>query len=117
MALGTAIISLIGAPGAAPTLGSPAVFCCLCLCCPRHPGADFRRGGCSVNRRFPAAAITSLGRLLLACLVLCPLGCAIALKIAEQRPSKTDGWKRRNKFDIAPLTGLDITGPEALPIA
>ena len=88
MALGTAIISLIGALGAALTLGSrrSGVLLSLLVLPLVIPVLIFGAGAVEASiSGFPAAQqLLLLGGLLLACLVLCPLGCAIALKMAAE---------------------------------
>lgn len=86
MALGTAIISLIGALGAALTLGarrSGVLFSLLVL--PLViPVLIFGAGAVEASiGGFPVTQqLLFLSGLLLACLVLCPWCCAIALKLA-----------------------------------
>jgi heme exporter protein B len=88
MALGTAIISLIGALGAALTLGSrrSGVLLSLLVLPLVIPVLIFGAGAVEASiGGFPAAQqLLVLGGLLLACLVLCPWGCAIALKTAAE---------------------------------
>ncbi|PPR09204.1 MAG: Heme exporter protein B [Alphaproteobacteria bacterium MarineAlpha11_Bin1] len=86
MALGTAIISLIGALGAALTLGSrrSGVLFSLLVLPLVIPVLIFGVG--AVEASIGGYAVTQqlllLGGLLLASLVLCPWGCSIALKFA-----------------------------------
>ena len=88
MALGTAIISLIGALGAALTLGSrrSGVLLSLLVLPLVIPVLIFGAGAIEAAiGGFPAAQqLMLLGGLLLACLVLCPWGCAITLKMAVE---------------------------------
>ena len=88
MALGTAIISLVGALGAALTLGSrrSGVLLSLLVLPLVIPVLIFGAGAVEASiGGFPAGQqLLLLGRLLLACLALCPWGCAIALKTAAE---------------------------------
>lgn len=88
MALGTAIISLVGALGAALTLGSrrSGVLLSLLVLPLVIPVLIFGAGAVeAVIGGFPAAQqLLVLGGLLLACLVVCPWGCAVALRMAAE---------------------------------
>lgn len=88
MALGTAIISLVGALGAALTLGSrrSGVLLSLLVLPLVIPVLIFGAGAVeAVVGGFPATQqLLVLGGLLLACLVVCPWGCAAALRMAAE---------------------------------
>ncbi len=86
MALGTAIISLIGALGAALSLGSrrSGVLLSLLVLPLVIPVLIFGAG--AVEAAIGGFAVVQqfllLGGMMLACLVLCPWGCSAALKSA-----------------------------------
>jgi heme exporter protein B len=88
MALGTAIISLLGALGASLTLGSrrSGVLLSLLVLPLIIPVLIFGAGAVdAVVGGFAATQqLFLLGGLLLACLVLCPWGCAVALRLAAE---------------------------------
>ena len=88
MALGTAIISLVGALGAALTLGSrrSGVLLSLLVLPLVIPVLIFGAGAVeAVIGGFPATQqLLVLGGMLLACLALCPWGCAAALRMAAE---------------------------------
>tara|TARA_R110000868_G_scaffold778_7_gene5709 strand:+ start:9306 stop:9971 length:666 start_codon:yes stop_codon:yes gene_type:complete len=88
MALGTAIISLVGALGAALTLGSrrSGVLLSLLVLPLVIPVLIFGAGAVeAVIGGFPATQqLLVLGGMLLACLALCPWGCAAALRLAAE---------------------------------
>lgn len=88
MALGTAIISLVGALGAALTLGSrrSGVLLSLLVLPLVIPVLIFGAGAVeAVIGGFPATQqLLVLCGMLLACLVMCPWGCAVALRMATE---------------------------------
>jgi len=88
MALGTAIISLVGALGAALTLGSrrSGVLLSLLVLPLVIPVLIFGAGAVeAVIGGFPATQqLLVLGGMLLACVVVCPWGCAVALRMAAE---------------------------------
>ena len=88
MALGTAIISLVGALGAALTLGSrrSGVLLSLLVLPLVIPVLIFGAGAVeAVIGGFPATQqLLVLGGMLLACVVVCPWGCAVALRMAVE---------------------------------
>ena len=88
MALGTSIISLIGALGAALTLGSrrSGVLLSLLILPLAVPVLIFGSGAveASIGGYPVSQQLLVLSGLLLACLVLCPWGCAAALRIANE---------------------------------
>jgi len=88
MALGTAIISLVGALGAALTLGSrrSGVLLSLLVLPLVIPVLIFGAGAVeAVIGGFPATQqLLVLGGVLLACVVVCPWGCAVALRMAVE---------------------------------
>ena len=88
MALGTAIISLVGALGAALTLGSrrSGVLLSLLVLPLVIPVLIFGAGAvdAAIGGFAATQQILLLGGLLLACLVLCPWGCAVALRMAAE---------------------------------
>jgi heme exporter protein B len=86
MALGTAIISLVGALGAALSLGSrrSGVLLSLLVLPLVIPVLIFGAGAVDAAiGGFPATQqLLVLGGLLLGCIVVCPWGCAVALRLA-----------------------------------
>ena len=88
MALGTAIISLVGALGAALSLGSrrSGVLLSLLVLPLVIPVLIFGAGAVdAVIGGFAATQqLLLLGALLMVCLVICPWGCSVALRVATE---------------------------------
>ena len=88
MALGTAIISLVGALGAALSLGSrrSGVLLSLLVLPLVIPVLIFGAGAVdAVIGGFAATQqLLLLGALLMVCLVVCPWGCSVALRVATE---------------------------------
>ncbi|MEC7489313.1 MAG: heme exporter protein CcmB [Pseudomonadota bacterium] len=88
MALGTAIISLMGSLGAALTIGSrrSGVLLCLLILPLVIPVLIFGAGAidAAVSGFSASQPILILLAIFLACLVLCPWGCTMALKVASE---------------------------------